>query len=340
MKKLSKIWWIVGAVVVTAIIIITVVVINNNNDDTTGGSSSSTSSAYSQLKIGDFVDYKAPSGNSYTIETTTSGIDKAQIIEVTGKEVWRVLGIEDGEIALVTDGVMVSKYGDRFEFKGQTGYNNAITTIDDMAKIYQNDLSRDARSLRLSDLLSKINLEKMAEAVQNKMDNDVDASGDYRAVYDSACRAMNTNYGVNRTIGSVTETINNCFSINYTTSTYSLTSFLDNPVYEELFSTTYGNDQVTNAFLADNIVSIRDNSFLNQLFFSYSLPQYTIYPGKGSSFMIGGFDSTDWYQYDEAEGVRNPATGRGAIKPVVVLKSSVKVTGGDGSTTSPWTLSE
>ncbi|MBR2709991.1 hypothetical protein IKE72_02845 [Candidatus Saccharibacteria bacterium] len=337
MKKTVKYWLLGGAAAAVIITIVTIVIINNNNG---GGGLFSAPSATSQVKVGDYVAYEAPTGKSFVLEPAKSGTDKDQTLEVTGKETWRVLSIEDGEVAITTVAALVSKYGDRFEFKGQTGYDNAITTLDSMTKIYTNELARDARSLRLTDIISKMNVAKTAEAVQKKFDHDVDGTGTAKAMYESACKAMNENYGTSRTIGSVTETINNCFSINYTTSEYSLNAFLDNPVYEELFATTYGNNQVADVLLADNIISLRDNKFLNQLFFSYSLPEYKLYPGKGSSFYVGGFDATDWYQYDSSEGVRNPATGRGALKPVVVLKSTVKTSGGNGSAETPWTLSE
>ncbi len=339
MKKTSMIWCIGGAITVIITVIIVGLVANSNTSGDGGGTSGGTT-AIQLMKVGDYVDYKAPENNSYVIKSTVSGIDKDQTLEVTGKEKWRVLGIEDGEVSLIADGLMVSKYGDRFEFKGKTGYDNAINTLNEMAKIYVNDYARDARSMRLVDLVSKMNLVKMAAAVQEKTNKDVSNEGSWKAVYESACKAMNTNYGVSRSIGKVTETINNCFSINYTSSTYSVTSFLDNPVYEELFATTYGENRVADALLADSIISIRDNSYLNQLFFSYSLPEYMIYPDKGSSFQVGGFEATDWYQYDQSEGVRNPATGRGGLKPIVVLKTTTKVAGGDGTAESPWTLAE
>ena len=93
------------AILVSMLVLLTGCGNEENSNGGNGSSKISKNSLASQVKIGDYVDYKIESGKSYTSPKDKTGYDKDQTFETTGEEKWRVLNVnEDGTIDLILDG--------------------------------------------------------------------------------------------------------------------------------------------------------------------------------------------------------------------------------------------
>ena len=91
----------VVAILIAMLVLLTGCGNGENGNGGNGSSKTSKNSLASQVKIGDYVDYKVESGKSYTSSKDKTGYDKDQTFETTGEEKWRVLNInEDGTLQM------------------------------------------------------------------------------------------------------------------------------------------------------------------------------------------------------------------------------------------------
>lgn len=108
-----------------------------------GGSSNTVSGAIDELyelakttefKIGDYVSM-TPEKTSFTVPKTLTGYTADQTINPSGLNLWRVIRINsDNTVDMVSEYVSTSAVS----FKGQTGYQNLIGTLNYIAKQYEN----------------------------------------------------------------------------------------------------------------------------------------------------------------------------------------------------------
>lgn len=85
-------------------------------------------------KPGDYVKM-TPTSTSYTITTAMTGYSKAQTINPSELNLWRVISLNgDGTMDLVSEYVSSTNV----YFKGKTGYQNYITSLNTIASQYTN----------------------------------------------------------------------------------------------------------------------------------------------------------------------------------------------------------
>ena len=123
------------------------------------------------LHPGDYVDYKNPTSGSYTSTGEKTGTKREkenepnlpdevlnQTFEVNNETKWRVLGVEEknGKKNLLLLGSQIKKNtveNDPYYYLyGANGYLNCEEELDNICKIYQNNLAEEARSARIEDI--------------------------------------------------------------------------------------------------------------------------------------------------------------------------------------------
>lgn len=116
------------------------------------------------VKIGEYVNYSYDTvSSSYKLEEEYSGFESNQYIPQTKDLQWRVLGVSNGKLELISasaadagralwnDGINYSGY---IFFQYAKGYNNVVYLLNDMCKgLYSNStLGVTARSLTIDDI--------------------------------------------------------------------------------------------------------------------------------------------------------------------------------------------
>ena len=123
------------------------------------------------LHPGDYVDYKNPASGSYTSTGEKTGMKRAkekgsnvsaeqlnQTFQVSEETKWRVLGVEEknGKKHLLLLGSQIKKNTVEnypyYYLYGANGYLNCEEELDNICKIYQNNLAEEARSARIEDI--------------------------------------------------------------------------------------------------------------------------------------------------------------------------------------------
>ena len=85
-------------------------------------------------KLGDYVSM-TPTSTSYTVTTAMTGYSKAQTINPSELNLWRVISINsDGTMDLVSEYVSSTNV----YFQGKTGYQNYISSLNQIASQYTN----------------------------------------------------------------------------------------------------------------------------------------------------------------------------------------------------------
>lgn len=116
------------------------------------------------VHIGDYINYDHTDGAIITSLTSYSnengyGDQVFKLNSYKGK--WRVLGVENGELLLISSDVIVPDSGgfvetrneSNFYLKGQAGYENAITELNKISNLYgQGKHATGARSVTVEDI--------------------------------------------------------------------------------------------------------------------------------------------------------------------------------------------
>ena len=123
------------------------------------------------LHPGDYIDYKNPTSGSYTSTGEKTGMKRKQeegsnvseeqlnqTFEVSNETKWRVIGVEEknGKKHLLLLGSQIKKNtveNDPYYYLyGANAYLNCEEELDNICKIYQNNLAEEARSARIEDI--------------------------------------------------------------------------------------------------------------------------------------------------------------------------------------------
>lgn len=113
-----------------------------------------------ELQIGDYVDYKPDTEKTYTSKTEENGWMN-QTYEVDKKTTWRVLGIENGHILLISGSPIKKVMNPSSEnewdkdpylyIKGAYAYVNCEKMLNSICEIYSTELGT-ARSITMEDI--------------------------------------------------------------------------------------------------------------------------------------------------------------------------------------------
>lgn len=312
----------------------------NNNKSTTNGLAS-------KVKVGDYVNYQAEKGKTYTATKDKTGYDKDQTFEVTGEEKWRVMNInKDGTIDLILDGYAKTIIDSGLRFKGQIGVDNYKNELNNIAQIYAN--SNYATSSRI---ISKKDLENML---------DIDATVKYfLKTYDAESSLYTRDENID-TSGSKEDVLNSISKTYYssmTGHTYGDKIKLDNQ--EVTFNRSYIMNNGLNECITDeNYKSLINNSWAvwlygdvetliahdlnwNSDYIDYDLPRFS-YDSKLNTYKYISENIYKLYlkgsdgAYTKGESFEYSVDGN--IKPIVTLKANIELSSGDGSESSPWIL--
>ena len=132
-----------------------------------------------KLQIGDYVNYSAVAGvdttdtNNTTIKSNGTdngyGDQTFDLTKYTGDNKWRVLGVKDGKVELISaDLVPLSDNSVYFYLKGRTGFQNAETELTKIAGLYGHGThATGARSVNVDDINKITGYNPMAEKVKN-----------------------------------------------------------------------------------------------------------------------------------------------------------------------------
>ena len=132
-----------------------------------------------KLQIGDYVNYNALAGvdttdtNNTTIKSNGTdngyGDQTFDLTKYTGDNKWRVLGVKDGKVELISaDLVPLSDNSIYFYLKGRTGFQNAETELNKIAGLYGHGTHAvSARSVNVDDINKITGYNPNAEGIKN-----------------------------------------------------------------------------------------------------------------------------------------------------------------------------
>ncbi len=123
---------------------------------------------YSVVNIGDYVDYKEGTNNSYISYSELNGYqDKVFTTNNTIK--WKVLEKKDGKVYLISDDIIKSDDDTELTFCGKVAYLNGIKELNNICNIYGKGYGAEsARSINAQDIIKlTCNMEDYDVAITN-----------------------------------------------------------------------------------------------------------------------------------------------------------------------------
>ncbi len=242
------------------------------------------------FKTGDYVKM-TPTSTSYTITPTMTGYSSNQTINPSELNLWRVISINsDGTMDLVSQYVS-STY---VEFSGKTGYQNYISSLNQIASQYTN------------------------------------------SKYTTASRHM----GYNGQTGTITDTSAlDSTTVPWTSSTSSSMTASDEAKgggdmeYQKDFDLV--NKALGTAVANKAGTTTKANYWLASRYFYYSASNAWYF---GEWVVNTSGDLYNYYLYTCSGGSFYTYYNSNAVRPIVTLKSGVKASSGDGSSSSPYVL--
>ena len=282
-----------------------------------------------EIKIGDYVNYTptpvvALVNESPIVETvrTYSGAPSSSnsaegtggIKQVQGTK-WRVLDkTANGEVRLISD-VPVS----RVALKGAKGYNNLVKVIDDVCKgLYDNkNFTSDVKNVKIEDIEEKMSV------VPEVSSTSIVSSGKYPKIWEQEIDAI----------------------INGVTQSGTLTrSKQENYISEESVTITTP-ITIKNTYWAKNFGASNNGQFKKDIYYSlfikkengtyydYWLSSRCIATGSSANFREIHIDYEGRLSAYSLCGIDDyPEERVNGLRPVITLKSNVKVVDGNGTT--------
>ena len=282
------------------------------------------------LEIGDYIDYTPDTASSYYLSSTYSGFSSDQTISQITNIKWKIMSINnDGTVDITTE----SPVNSRVTLRGATGYNNGVYILNDIGRqLYSNSsLNAVGRSINLEDIEKHYN-----DAGKKYRDDYVSADGvkygdtkTYNSEYGyypslyaqeigSGINSTSTkNDGLNKSDSSelTTEEYNNANTLTVTQTFYRVPG--SNEYYNDNFYDVIGEI----GWIATRVVDCYVNGSDHAAAFSFATISIPIsnmaYFSKNSRVQISSY-----------------------LRPVVTLPSSIKVTGGEGTSSSPYQISK
>ena len=245
-----------------------------------------------EFKVGDYVSM-TPTKTTFTVPMTLTGYTSNHTINPSELNLWRVIRINsDNTVDMVSEYVSsVSVY-----FKGQTGYQNYIGTLNYIAKQYENQkYTSGSRHMGYN-------------GTQTEYITDTSALTSTTAPQTSATSSSN--------VTSATEA-KGLGDMGYETD-YNLV----NTALGTLEAKQVGTTTAQNYWLAS-----RHNSYVSSSDWDF-----------GGRYIIGSGSLRSGYLYGYSYGGFRASKDRKAVRPIVTLKSGVKASSGDGSSSSPYVL--
>ncbi len=288
------------------------------------------SSIVAKLEVGDYVKYEADSNNLYTLRASLTGYSSEEGKELKPQSTtWRVWKTE-GDKAII----MPTSSVNSFWLDGSTGFVNSVDVINDVCKIYANEAygvsAEDIRNLTIEDL------EEVSTNLTTTRDN-------FGKDIENCLQYGQTNleyFGIDKGNSSYKGYTSGTYYTEEDGMTISKNGRIassTNPIV--LKQTFYFVNNVTWKNIENTkISSVTYGELLGDSVSSLSSPcvdideeSATFYLRVINSENIGFGWLTKSENYSQALAVK--------VRPLVSLSSSkLKVSGGDGTEASPWTL--
>lgn len=284
-----------------------------------------------ELKVGDYVEYIPDQSTTYNISPSNSGYSDNQSISQEELK-WRIMSINtDGTIDLVSD----EPTSNIVQLGGALGYNNGIWILNDICKnLYSNNnLGIRARSINMEDLENKMNDKAIDE--KNKYDSDgikykqtINYTNDY--TYYPNLYKEEKGSGINTDIPR-----QDGISIS--------DSFLSEPTQETFSNANLSGLTVTQTayYFQDSYEFFDDSDFSNMIFGNrlfWVASRYTQCTSSHAGFGIrlvnksslGGYIIFNSMKEDYCYGI--------GVRPVVTLKSDIRLGDGNGTSSNPYKI--
>ena len=291
------------------------------------------------LQIGDYVAYTQGSetASSYPLTEAESGYTSAQTVSRVDNLSWRVLSInDDGTVDLISSSLASTN---TFYFRGALGYNNGVYLLNDIAdELYSNDsLGATARSLTIEDVEEGMNEAGLNYVYSSSSSNVV--YGDTKTYTSSSYRyypnlyAQENGSGINTTT-TKTDGIgqSDSYYTSPTTETYSQASTVGLTVTQTYYNRSMSSSYYKNSTFYSLIHGVSGYQWLASRYVGANSPyarfglRYVNSASLGGNLLFysnGGTNSNDGY-----------------LRPVVSLKSNIRLGSGDGSRSSPYQIAE
>lgn len=274
----------------------------------------------SQIQVGDYVKYKADTSNSYKFQSSMTGIQSSEGINLTAQDTtnWRVWEKKaDGTIVLISKTPL-----NDFAMMGSTGFVNSTDLIENMCDLYANSKygvsSDDVRSLRIEDL----------EEVSTNL---------------STIKNNYSNYGkTNTEISSDSGYTSGIFYTESDGTTINKNGMVASSVNPRVLKQTY--------YSADNLEwkSLENEKFPSETYGTllgtynnWLASPCTDLTSAVSKFYVryANSNNVDAYFFCSSNHYSSLEVSSCGCRPLVTLKiENLTIAGGDGSQAAPWTF--
>ena len=288
------------------------------------------------LQVGDYVAYTPDSetASSYPLAAAESGYTSDQTISKVDNLGWRVLSInDDGTVDLISSSVASNDY---FYFKGALGYNNGVYLLNHIAdELYSNDsLGVTARSLTIEDIEKGMTEDGIGDV------HSPDGGWGQTKTYTSSSHryypnlyAQENGSGINTTT-TKTDGIgqSDSYYTSPTTETYSQASTDGLTVTQTFYYTSISSSCYKNSTFYNLIHGVSGNQWLASRY----VIAYSTYADFGLRY-VSSSSLISSYLFGSYSG---ESSLNGYLRPVVSLKSNIRLSSGDGSSSSPYQIAD
>ena len=126
----------------------------------------------SKVKVGDYVSYNAGSDNSYTSSKDKTGFEQDQTFKTTGKELWRVLNIDNDIVTLVSENPIKTSTNSPYQINGGKAYLNIVDELNSISNIYgKGEYATSTRSMTYDDIIKIIGYDVFSEKYSLDLNN-------------------------------------------------------------------------------------------------------------------------------------------------------------------------
>lgn len=293
------------------------------------------------LEIGDYVDYTPDTASSYYLPSTYSGSSSNQTISQETLK-WQILSINnDGTVDLISS----TPTSQRMILSGELGYNNGVYLLNNIAESLYSNISLNAtgRCVNIEDIekhMTNIGKEKIDNYTPSggvKYGNTKSYTGSSN--YYPILYAQEEKSGINGSIrdGGIGES--DSYYSSPTSNTYgkASSSLL-------VTQTSYSVSMNNNCYEEEKFFDLIHNAGYAYWLASRSVNtgtsvQGTLTNAASFGFHFVGFSYLDFGALFFSDNSRILDSSM-YFRPVVTLSSSIKVTGGEGTSSSPYQISK
>ena len=289
----------------------------------TAGCTGEDCSNTNHLHIGDYVDYKAPTTGSHKVETDKSGVDYEQIYNVADNPLkWRVLGIDEetGGLKLIADSPAkqseeTGNGNPYFDIKGAEAYVYAPDEMDAIGALFKNDDAVKGRSVNIDDINQALGMTSDDQIIAKNflaMQGAIQYKGTYGPFENQYTPESYLNGKTTTNVGG-----------EVTGYAYMIGNDSLPPEYSAM--TVNVENTRLRSMLFDNTEAQTGKAYwlASRGVFAYSGDDYATFgPGvviTEDGMAVAGVGSTTFASY----GRELDASGRAAVRPVVILKSEI-----------------